>query len=204
MNFNSDSEWQIKAAPRGQSNQGDIVFFIVNVKELFGMTLDSPGMKSALNAAFDESRKYIPIDTGLMRRSYTMRRISDDQVYVYFDPAKILGQKRKGITVDDYYPKYLAEKAKTFNWLTIVMSHFYDKLFAAVKGSAMLMRDSTLDGDGLDIGRYSEFMKEMMADYGDRLKKARKQRDAERMKRRMLRDRLIEERRSAARSAGED
>ena len=131
--FISSSDPQIKAAPTNKLNQSDIVFFIVDVNELFGITLDYPGIIGALNNAFLDSKQYIPVATGLTKRSYTMEKINETQVRIYFDPKKIIGQVRKGVTVKEYYVVYIAQNAKRFNWLSIVMKHFYDRLYKEVK-----------------------------------------------------------------------
>lgn len=133
MNFNSSSEFQIRADSWNSSQNADLVYFNVDVKELFGITLDYPGLKGALNAALEAGRAVTPIDTGLLRRSMTMRQLNDHAVVVFYDPKKIVGAIRKGVKVKDYYPKFLEDHAKTFNWLAIVIKHFYDELFARVK-----------------------------------------------------------------------
>lgn len=134
MNFNSSMEIQFKASPtESGSNRGEEVFWIVNVKELFDIDLTFPGIKGALNAAFMAAKAVTPISTGLMRRSMTMIQIDNYRVKIFFDRSKIVGQKRKGVIVKDYYPIYLEEHAKTFNWLTILIKHFYDELYRQMK-----------------------------------------------------------------------
>ena len=115
------------------SDDGSLVYFNINVKELFDVNLRYPGIKNALNVAFSESKSVVPIKTGLMRRSYTMDILNEDTIRVYFDPNKIVGQKRLGTVVKEYYPKYLKEHSKTFNWLDVVMSKFLKSLYLSAK-----------------------------------------------------------------------
>ena len=137
--FNTSLEPQIRSAPMAngyQANQGDVVFFQCDLTEMFGINLDYPGIRGALNQAFYESKRYIPVDTGLMKSSYTMRPLSDTLVELFFDPAKIIGQERKGQTVKEYYPKWVGSSGSSnsaWNWLTIVMNHFYDRLIKEVR-----------------------------------------------------------------------
>lgn len=137
--FNTSLEPQLRSAPMSngyQPNQGGIVFFQVDLAEMFGINLDYPGIKGALNSAFFESKRYIPVDTGLMKSSYTMRPKSDTLVECFFDPDKIIGQMRKGQKVEDYYPQFVGSSGagnRAWNWLTIVMNHFYDKLIGEVR-----------------------------------------------------------------------
>jgi len=97
------------------SEDGEVVYFIVNIKELFNVSSNYNGMKSIIRKAFEISKRFVPIKTGLMRSSYTLEYISSDVVRLYFDPNKILGKTRLGRVVQTYYPKYLVEKSKTFN-----------------------------------------------------------------------------------------
>ena len=112
------------------SDSGDLIYFIVNVEELFKVNLSYPGILNILKKAFNESKKFIPVWTGLMKSSYTMDRINNTAVMIYFDPQKILGKKRLGRVVKVYYPKYLKDKSTTFNWLDIIMKAFYRNLIA--------------------------------------------------------------------------
>lgn len=137
--YNTSVEPQIRSAPMSngyQPNQGTVVFFQCDLMEMFGTNLDYPGIRGALNQAFYESKRYIPVDTGLMKSSYTMRPLSDTLVELFFDPAKIIGQERKGQTVKEYYPKWVGSSGSSnsaWNWLTIVMNHFYDRLISDVR-----------------------------------------------------------------------
>lgn len=137
--YNTSTEPQVRSAPMAngyQPNQGEIVFFQCDLDEMFGITIDYPGIRGALNRAFNESKNYIPVDTGLMKASYTMRTLSDTMVELYFDPQKIIGKTRKGKTVKEYYPQYVGSSGsanRAWNWLTIVMRHFYDKLITEVR-----------------------------------------------------------------------
>ena len=137
--YNTSVEPQIRSAPMSngyQPNQGGVVFFQCDLMEMFGINLDYPGIKGALNDAFFESKRYVPVDSGLMKSSYTMRPKSDTLVECFFDPDKIVGQMRKGEKVEDYYPQWVGSSGggnKAWNWLTIVMNHFYDRLISDVR-----------------------------------------------------------------------
>ena len=137
--FNTSTEPQIRGAPMAngyQPNQGELVFFQTDLMEMFGVNLDYPGIRGAINAAFMDSRRYIPVDTGLMRKSYTLRVVDDSKVECFFDPKKIVGQMRKGQKVKDYYPQWVGSSGPTnraWNWLTIVMNHYYDTLISGVR-----------------------------------------------------------------------
>ena len=115
------------------SDTGNLVYFYIDVKEMFGVTLSQPGMMNAIRIAMRESKSVIPDKTGLLRRSYSLLKDSNHRVMIFFDPAKIVGANRRGQTVKTYYPKYLAEKAKTFGWLDIVIRRFLMVLIAEVK-----------------------------------------------------------------------
>ena len=115
------------------SDNGEVVYFNVNIKELFNVSTNYNGIKSIIRKAFTISKQFVPIKTGLMRLSYTLEYINSDVVYIYFDPQKILGKTRLGRVVQTYYPKYLVEKSKTFNWLDIVMKKFLDSLIADMR-----------------------------------------------------------------------
>ena len=98
-----------------QFSDGDnLAYYIVNVKELFDINLNYPGIINALRKAFKASKPSIPFMTGLLRSSYTMDRISNTSVKIYFDPKKLIGKTRLGRKVKVYYPKYLKEHNKTF------------------------------------------------------------------------------------------
>ena len=110
-------------------DEGLIVYFDIDIVELFGVDLNTTGVKSALNQAFQSARKVIPYRTGLMRRSFTMIKVSSDKkVRCYFDPKKILGVKRLGKIVTEYYPRYLIQYAKRYNWLDLVILRFLTTL----------------------------------------------------------------------------
>lgn len=115
------------------SDDGNLVYFNINVRELFEVNLGYPGLMNALKTAFRESKDTIPYKTGLLRRSYSMDRLNEETIRVYFDPSKIVGATRLGRPVDVYYPKYLKEKSKTFNWLDIVMRRFLRTLLVEVR-----------------------------------------------------------------------
>ena len=125
-------DWLPKAT-NYKGNQSDIVFFIINVKTLFGVDLNYPGMIGALNKAFEVAKSKVPVDTGITRNSFKGRKIDDYSVYYFFDPADVIGKVRKKQIVKEYYVKYIAESAKNFNWLSIVMYYFYETLFSEVR-----------------------------------------------------------------------
>lgn len=183
MNFNSDKEFQIKAAPQHQSNQGEEVFFIVNMKELFNISLDFPNIKRAINMAFMEGKAYTPIDTGLMRKSMTVIQLDSDRVKIFFDKNKIVGKTRKGVVVKEYYPIFLAEKPKTFNWLAIVIKHFYDELYRQVK---LIKKSKTKNTDIIDYTTFIAFMEEFNMEYKAKKKIAKDLRDEQRKKQQLL------------------
>lgn len=114
-------------------DKGDMVYFMVNVEQLYGIKTSFPGLKSKIMKAFQESKKVTPIDTGLMRSSYSLQYVADNRVLLFFDPHKIIGKKRRGRTVKEYYPKYLADKAKTFSWLDIVARRFFTVLLQGIR-----------------------------------------------------------------------
>ena len=125
-------DWLPKAT-NYKGNQSDIVFFIINVKTLFGVDLNYPGMIGALNKAFEVAKTKVPVDTGITRNSFKGRKIDDYSVYYFFDPADVIGKVRKKQIVKEYYVKYIAESAKNFNWLSICMYYFYETLFSEVR-----------------------------------------------------------------------
>lgn len=115
------------------SDDGNLVYFNINTRELFNVPLSYPGLLNIIKIAFRESKSEIPFKTGLLRRSYSMDRINDETVRIYFDPSKIIGSNRSGRPVDVYYPKYLKEKSKTFNWLDLIMRKFLRVLISEVR-----------------------------------------------------------------------
>ncbi len=48
------------------SDKDNLVYFIVDIKELFDVSLSYPGIRTSLRKAFNNSKKFIPVDTGLM------------------------------------------------------------------------------------------------------------------------------------------
>lgn len=114
-------------------DKGDMVYFMVNLEQLYGIKTSFPGLRSKIMKSFQESKKVTPIDTGLMRSSYSLHYVADNRVLLFFDPHKIIGKKRKGRIVKEYYPKYLAEKAKTFSWLDIVARRFFTVLLQGIR-----------------------------------------------------------------------
>lgn len=110
------------------SERGQLVYFEVDIKELFNVNLSFPGVISALNKAFNVSKTAVPVKTGLMLRSYTMKKVSSSKVRCYFDPKKIVGQKRLGRIVKEYYPQYLVDTPKRYDWLHVLIMKFYRAL----------------------------------------------------------------------------
>lgn len=104
------------------------VYFRVNLKELFGVDINYPGLIGCLKRAFAISKKYVPYKTGLMLSSYTMEEITPSIYEIYFDRNKIVGKKRLGQIVKDYYPQYLVEYSSRMNWLDILSYQFYKVL----------------------------------------------------------------------------
>ena len=115
------------------SDDGSLVYFKVNMKELFRVNLETPGVKSALNEAFKASKELIPVDTGLMLKSYTMDELSNNSIICYFDRKKIIGQTRKGYKVKNYYPSYLKDYASRLTWLDLIIKRFYNTLIKNIK-----------------------------------------------------------------------
>jgi len=104
------------------SDTGNLVYFTCDLEHLFNTDLSTSGVIGCVNAAYAASKKVIPVDTGLMKSSYTMKIINSHTVTCYFDPAKILGKTRKGQRVVAYYPAYLLQFLERMNWLDIVMT----------------------------------------------------------------------------------
>lgn len=167
--FNTPQETQIRSAPMTTTyrpNQGTIVSFECDLGEMFGITLDYPGIKGALNSAFSASRQYVPVDTGILRESYRMKTWGDTMVQMYFDPTQIIGKKRKGRTVDEYYPQWVGSSGpnnRAWNWLTIVMSHFYDELIARVRGLMKQNAYKERKAQGRSVPEPTEAFKAMVA-----------------------------------------
>ena len=125
------------------SDRGKLVYFDVDMKELFNIDLNTPGVISALNYAFKVSKTAVPVQTGLMLRSYTMKRISSTTVRCYFDPEKIIGKTRLGKTVKEYYPQYLVETPKRYDWLQVLIKRFYDAL--KIQMERLSKKNDTID-----------------------------------------------------------
>jgi len=107
------------------NDRNGIVYFEVDMMELFNVDLSTPGVITALNHAFNVSKSAVPIKTGLMLRSYTMVKVSNTTVRCFFDKDKIVGKRRLGKVVKNYYPQYLVEYPSRFNWLDLVIRKFY-------------------------------------------------------------------------------
>lgn len=179
--YNTSFEPQIRSAPMAstyQPNQGSLVFFLVDLNEMFGVNIDYPKMRTALYNAFTESKRYIPVDTGLMKRSYSMRFQSDTVVEVFFDPQIILGGSRDGKPVQDYYPQYVGSSGasnRAWNWLTIVMSHFYDKLISEVREIIRSGKTQERKEDNLSVAEISSLAILLLATFTEDRKKALEQ-----------------------------
>lgn len=128
----ASTTFQVRAAVDYRLNQSDIVFFRVNLNEMFGVDINYRGMKKCLNTAFMSCKKYIPFDTGITYRSFTQKQLTDYEIEYFFDPAKVIGKTRKGVVVKEYYVKYIAASPKNYSWLTKVMYEFYETLFREV------------------------------------------------------------------------
>ena len=150
------------------SDDGELVYFTVNVKELFKVSLNYPGMRSAVKQAFKVSKNFVPVDTGLMKKSYTLKYINKDVVMCVFDPQKIVGSKRGKYTVKTYYPKYLKDTTKRWNWLDIIMKHFYSSLVTSAKS---LEKKDKKGSMSLIVA--AGFLTSFMDNYNDKLKKER-------------------------------
>ena len=157
------------------SDDGNLVYFNVNIKDLFNVSSNYPGIKSLIRKAFTLSKQYIPIKTGLMRSSYTIEYISSDVAQIYFDPAKIVGRTRLGRTVKEYYPKYLIEKVKTFNWLDIVMKHFFNTLI----NDMIKLKKNQEDIDKLSIAAALLFLKQFDEQFKEKQEKYKKTQNRE-------------------------
>src|SRR5574344_2978679 len=210
--YNTSLEPQIRSTPMYngyQPNQGGGAFCECDRMDMFGINLDYPGIKEALNDAFFESKRYVPVDTGLMKSSYTMRPKSDTLVECFFDPDKIVGQMRKGHKVEDYYPQWVGSSGggnKAWNWLTIVMNHFYDTLIADVRSLSKKKEAKQRQEDGrtainilpaaLAVQSALEDSSSNIADERRRIKKEKAENDkAERQRQRELRAQVSAHRR---------
>lgn len=144
--FTSDADFKIAVNPRYKpENRGnDKVFFNVNVNELFGLTVNTPGMRTALNKAFQVSKNYVPVASGVTKRSYTMKILGKNAAQIFFDPNKVVGASRFGIKVKSYYVPHIAENPGRFNWLSIVIKRFYDSLYASVKAIIRKIKNKSL------------------------------------------------------------
>jgi hypothetical protein len=97
LKFNSSYRPQI-------NDEESLVYFDVNVQELFNVSITYPGMRKALRRAFRASKATTPYKTGNLRRSYTMERVDRYVSRMYFN---------KSFYSDSYYAAYLTEKPKT-------------------------------------------------------------------------------------------
>lgn len=154
-------------------DHGLIVYFDVDIGELFGIDLYTTGVRTALNQAFQEAKKVIPYKTGLMRRSFTMIRVSSyTKLRCYFDPKKILGVKRLGKVVTEYYPRYLVQYPKRYNWLDLVMLKF----FATLK---LEMSRLAKENPDIDMERFGKFYTTFRIKQRKKIREEQKQRELE-------------------------
>lgn len=130
---------------------GDIVYFICDVKELFNVDLNTPGVRKALNHAFNMSKSAVPYATGLMLKSYTIEQISQTAVRCYFDPQKILGQVRLGKEVKYYYPGVLKKYSSRFNWMDILVKKFYENLKINMETLKTKTNNNDIRFEGFDL-----------------------------------------------------
>lgn len=208
QHFRTSLDPEVSAKPAHQSNQGSYVFFRVNVKELFGIDLNYPGIRTALNKAFMAAKPYTPVDTGITRRSMTMKEINPYEVEVFYDPKKIIGQVRKGVVIKENYTIYIAESPKRWNWLSIVMKHFYDTLFREVKKLKSKYehkeqpKNKTLGGSGISFIGYGAFMEVFNSEYKAKKEEAKLLREEQR-KKRILKEEAIKEKKRLRRLKNE-
>lgn len=153
-------------------DEGDLVYFICDVKELFGVDLNTTGVKNALNYAFNVSKSVVPIQTGLMLRSYTIKQISSTAIMCFFDPKKIVGQKRLGKVVKEYYPQYLKKYPKRFNWMDIIVKKFYENL-------KIEMKKLKKKNDKIDFENFDLFWIALILLYNQKVKKEKERRKKE-------------------------
>lgn len=192
--FTSSLDPQIKASPSYKYNQGDYVFWIVNLKELFNIDINYPGIKSALNKAFNESKRYVPVDTGLTKRSMTQRILDNYTVEIFFDPKKIIGKKRNGVIIKENYTIYIAESPKRFNWISICMYHYYDALFNAVKQLAKKKSpNKTKEVIAMTAGL--TFFSQLKQSYKAKKEEAKRLQEQEKEKKKILEDQIKEKKR---------
>lgn len=193
MNFNSSYEPQVKASTISGYERNEEVYWRVDVNELFGIDLTYKGITTALNQALQAAKIVTPIETGLLRRSLSLKKINDTTVECYFDRKKIVGRIRKGITVTDYYPKYLSEHPKTFNWLSICIKHFYDELFKQMK---ILKHKEKVDDERIiRFAMFEIFYDDLNASYKEMKQAAKIQQDEQLEKQRMLQEAIKEKKR---------
>lgn len=164
------------------SDKGKLVYFDVDMKELFNVDLKFPGVVSALNKAFRVSKSAVPVQTGLMLKSYTMKPISSTTVRCFFDPEKIIGKTRLGRVVKDYYPQYLVEYPKRFNWLQILIKRFYDAL-------RLDMEKLKAKNDEIDLTKFYLFLLLLLEEMEEMKKREKKRRELEKKRKEDLEQR---------------
>lgn len=197
MEFDSTAFPMIKADSYNNSQSSDEVFFIVNIKELFNVDLSYPGIKTSLNKAFMFSKQYIPVDTGITKRSYSIREIDNNRVKIFFDKTKVIGQIRKGRKVDVYYIRFIAEHAKRFNWLTIVIYQFYTELFKEIKKLKIKQKknEQNIKGSEISTATFLIFFDQLKENYKQIKEEAKKLKDIERENKKRKEDIIREKKR---------
>ena len=176
------------------SDTGKLVYFQVDMMELFHIDLSTPGVPTALNHAFNVSKSAVPVKTGLMLRSYTMDKISSTTVRCYFDPEKIIGKKRLGKVVKEYYPQYLVNYPSRVNWLDLVIKRFYDALMVE-------MEKLSKKNKNIDMDNYYLFMLLLIQAMKKKVEEEKKLKEA-REKRRKELDKKREEFRQSLKKGG--
>ncbi len=179
-------------------NDGE-VYFIVDIKELLGVTINTPGIPTILRRAFEFSKNPIPVDSGLMKSSYTMKMVNNNQIKCFFDRHKIIGKKRYGRVVEDYYPQYLVTHNSRRTWLQIVLEAFYSSLNTSLKqmekknGSKVNKNGSKVNKSATIID-YAKFLVFYIA--FQKLVKKRKEEDKKRQQERAKRLKEIQTKRT--------
>lgn len=190
--FETSADPIVKADSWNNSQGRDEVFFLVNVRELFGVDLNYPGIIKVLNNAFAVSKQYVPVASGLTKKSYTIFRMDNDRIKMFFDKSKIVGATRFGKTVKNYYVQYIAESAKNYNWLSIVMKKFYDELY---RGMRQLKKDDKTSSETIVMAGMLTFMESFNEVYKSRKNEAKERRESLKAKHQLIREQQKEKKR---------
>ncbi len=102
--------------------------FEIDLVKMFKSEL-TPELRASFNKALKSvfTSRYMIVDTGLMRSSLTLQ-FNARRVLVYFDPKKIIGKRRKGQVVKEYYPQYLSSFPQHARWLENLVQVFLNHL----------------------------------------------------------------------------